>query len=67
MLEQEPESGGGRRVRHAVPIVYYQRNPIVVIVNLVDERGQHVAAGVVAVLLQHLPQRCGQSWADPSE
>ena len=67
MFEQETESGGGRRVGHAVPIVYYQRDPIVVIVDFVDERGQHVAAGVVAVLLEHLAQRRGQSWTDPSE
>ena len=56
-----------RSVGHAVPVVDHHRNPIVFFVDLVDERRQHVAAGVVAVLFQHLPQRLGESWTDPPD
>ena len=56
MLEQKPESGGGRCVRHPLPVIDNQRHPIVFFVNLIDERGQDVAGGVVAVLVEHLTQ-----------
>ena len=50
VLKQKSESGGGLGVRHSVPVVDDHHHPIVFFVNLVDERGQDVASGVVAVV-----------------
>src|ERR1700747_2915606 len=59
ILEQKNESGGGPCVRPPLPVIDNQYHPIVFFVNLIDERGQDVAGGVVAVLLEHLTHRRG--------
>ena len=39
-----------------MPIVDHHRDPVVLLVDFVDERRQHVAAGVIAVLFEHRPE-----------
>ena len=67
VLEQKGKGGLSPGVRNAVPIVDHQRDAIVVLVYLVDQRRQDVAPRIVAMLLEHLPQRGGQLGTNPPD
>ena len=56
MLEQKDEGGSRLAVRYALPVIDDERDGVVVLVDLVDQGRQHVAAGVIAVFLEHLSQ-----------
>src|SRR5258708_4247941 len=67
VLDQEAEGGRGLCVRHPLPVVDHQGDAVVLLVYLVDQRCQHVTAGVVPVLLEHLEQGGGEGWAPPPD
>ena len=67
VVQQEAERGPGLAVGDAMPVVDHHRDPVVLFVDFVDERCHHVAAGIIAVVFQYLPQRLGERGADPPD
>ncbi len=56
VIEQVAHRRDGRRVGDALPVVDHQRHARATLMDLIDQRGQDITLGLVAVLLQDLAE-----------